>query len=231
MNISEAQLFEVCQQALRQREAGCIKDARLNKSWVLVLSRSLPVQKRIHVQRRQIESPLVLVSFDYFSSIITIPAYNGKQRIALKLFDITLTEALRYAVMMARTSVFEQEEQAVDFERKEHQRRSASKVSIVDEHGLIERRYFIVNYIVAVTEVLTEENTSTTVMQSPQFPTLSDMIVEGRRILSEKILNKFELGEIQEREVKPLDSIPSSVTFEMEAGQLQKQFFYTPPDK
>lgn len=226
MSITAFSIFEQAKQALPFRERSILDKAKLQKSWITLLTSKLPQGYRFVVQRQGCETPIILVSSEYFIGCASEKSYNGNRRRALEQFNHELLQAMHHAVKMSAASVFLEPSRAVAI--REGKKR-AKLESLRDAGEPLPDKLFMVQYIAVVTEIATPERKSIAIQPTMHIQTPYELAKEGKRILSEQILNDDELRAFVELEYaaerNPI-AVPSMVTIAARNGSIETLVSY-----
>lgn len=215
---------QLAQEGLNKIEEKLLRETALQKVWICAVDPDLQMSDKLFVlQRIGCEPPTIRVSLEYIFSVNSIDA--RKQRALVEDFKNKFKLAMRQAVTMASRSVFLTPQEAKGISLKDANK--ARVTALRDQKGMLPDRFFLVQHIAVVTELVSGKEVSRTVMQSPHLPEIYDIVREGKRQLSEMILRDDILADtIDLNEHTRIDPAPSSVTMSIRDGEVYTTVSY-----
>jgi hypothetical protein len=213
---------EIAQRELDITEAKLCREQAMQKVWISVVDPSLKMTEHLFtLQRIGCEPPVIRVSLEYVFSV------SSPDKRKLKSlgddFRLKFVQAMRQAITMSHRSVFlnPNEAKAIDLAASN----KAKVTALRDSKGMLPDRFFIVQHIAVVTELIS--GTSVAIQQSPHLPEVYDIVREGKRQLSEKILKDDILSDaIDLAEHHRIDPIPTGITMSVREGEVYTTVSY-----
>lgn len=219
------ELLAFTQRALLSIESTLIVKHGWSKAWTTLLSTDLKSsgdEDRFHIQRIGCDPPTIEVSLLYFLSLHSTRPSERERR--MNQFILHFTDAIRHAQDMARTPVFLSPSQARVIKAEAER---AKRAEIRDTQGVLPDRFFTVKWIAVVSEIATPEHSQVAIMQSIEHPTTYEMVREGKRQLTERILGNERLAETLEIiEQVQVDPTPTKVVIAARDGAIHQTVSY-----